>query len=397
MGSPLVASKVQNLVATCIRSAMDVSGVNMREHVASRHQVVPSSLAKQEREEAAMATYSPSGGLRPPQLFGKTPKTSCPTLPFVPKISSLRPMLDALDQLSRLAHGSKFRRLRHRPLRYLQGQFYQHVIYPRTRKGKLVQVETFFGATMLVVLPAGMDLYLIGGKSHDSEIRLARLMTKRLAAGDTVVDIGAHFGYFSLLAAQLVGESGRVISIEASEAMHSVLDHNAKAYPQIHTHHLACSDREATLTFYEFPVLYSEYNTLFPQQFEGAKWLTNNPPKAVEVAGQPLDKLLSKPKVTPTFIKIDVEGAEQQVINGMTDLLRRGERVLIAMEFLQAQRGNQPHVAAATQLIAAGYQAHLIDAQGDLQPTTLSDIDDQLLALELDSDNVVFTPSADPA
>ena len=85
-----------------------------------------------------------------------------------------------LDQIAILANGSKWQRLLYAPQRYVSGQFFFRAIYQRTKKGKLVKAKTFFNKEMNVLLPAGMDIYLLGAKTHDSEIRLTRWMLNNL-------------------------------------------------------------------------------------------------------------------------------------------------------------------------------------------------------------------------
>lgn len=76
---------------------------------------------------------------------------------------------------------------------------------------------------MNIALPASTDIYLTGGKSHDSEIRLAKFLIKNLNQGDNFVDIGAHYGYFTLLGAHLVGKGGRVF-FEPGKSTYSLLE-----------------------------------------------------------------------------------------------------------------------------------------------------------------------------
>lgn len=299
-------------------------------------------------------------------------------------------MQKAFDQLSRLAKGSKWGRLMHQPMRYVQGLYFQKLVYPRTKQGRLVKTDTFFGYPMEVLLPAGMDIYLLGGKSHDSELRLAQLMMQQLQSGQTFVDIGAHLGYFTLLASKLVGDTGRVISIEAARQIGDILAENIKPYANIQLQRVACTEEEATLTFHEFPVLYSEYNTLLPEQYQDADWLADNQAQKTEVPGKRLDTILHELDAQPNLIKMDVEGAEWQVIKGMQQTIKDFPNLLIVMEYLQDARENHNHVKATEALIAKGFQAHLINEDGQLSPITAPQIGHYLAKEGLESDNVVF-------
>jgi FkbM family methyltransferase len=292
-----------------------------------------------------------------------------------------------LEQLERLSRGSKIGRLLAYPIHYIYGMFFSKFIYPIQKKGVLKQVNTFFGDTMNVVLPAGLDIYLVKGKSHDSEIRLAKLMVKELSEGDTYLDIGAHFGYFSLLAAHLVGKKGNVFAYEASKSTFSILEKNIAQHNNIKAFHNALSDKDETLTFFEFPVLFSEYNSLDVTQFEQESWYKNFPPQRIEVAATTLSNLVVQQNITPKIIKIDVEGAEYAVMEGAKQMLSE-QSPMVVLEFLSSERFNSSHHKAAEILEKANFKAHTINDEGQLEPCP--DVEKYLLEKNIDSENVVF-------
>src|SRR5215831_5359470 len=89
-----------------------------------------------------------------------------------------------LEKVEGLAKGSKAKRLLAHPPRYFYSVFYKKFIYPQTKKGLESTATTFFGAKMKVALPAAIDIYITGGKTHDSEIRLTRFLIKNLKEED---------------------------------------------------------------------------------------------------------------------------------------------------------------------------------------------------------------------
>lgn len=296
-------------------------------------------------------------------------------------------LLTQLQHVENLATGSRLHRLLHAPARYLYAIGFRQLVYARTRRGIFKQVDTFFGIPMQVVLPAGTDLYLTGGKSHDSEIRLARFLIETLRPGDHFLDVGAHFGYFSLLAARLVGPTGRVRAYEASASTFGVLATNVAALPQVQACHQAVSDHPETISFYEFPVLFNEFNSMDVSQFREEKWFKQFPPVQNQVEAVNLTDVLRETDLRPRVIKIDVEGAEDKVIAGTRAALLE-QSPLVVMEYLNPARHNASHRAAAALLAASGYAAHTLSPTG--RPVPCPDLDAHLAQTGEDSDNFVF-------
>lgn len=275
----------------------------------------------------------------------------------------------------------------HAPARYLSVQAFQKFIYPRTHKGRLERVKTFFDDDMEVLLPAATDIYLTGGKTHDSEIRLAKFMIDRLDKGSVFVDVGAHFGYFTMLAAKLVGGDGKVYAFEAAGKTYEVLKRNTAKLAQVEALHHAVSNQEELISFYEFPILYSEYNSIDIKQFEQEAWIHKYKPQKTEIRAVTLNLFTEALYKAPDLIKIDVEGAEDKVIMGSLELMQKHSPVIV-MEFLSEQRNNTAHSKAVTLLLANKYFPHAIDKDGSTY--ALDDVMKYMTHLKLDSDNIVF-------
>ncbi len=297
-------------------------------------------------------------------------------------------MLQALDKVAQLAAASKWERFWESPLRYAEAVLFREVVFKQRRKEHSVWRRTFFGAPMQLLLPSGTDIYLTGGKTHPSEIRLARFLIRHLREGDIFFDIGAHYGYFTLLASALVGSNGRVVAFEAAPATFPVLKTNTRNITNVSAHDLALSDKEALLTFYEFPNLYSEYNTLNIEQFKGERWFTRYPPREIRIPSVRLDTFVTEMGLRPTVLKIDVEGAEDSVMRGAQTYLTV-QAPLIVMEYLAQKRHNASHRRAEEMLRALGYYPFCIDEDGGIQPL-LGSIATYLTDNCMESDNVVF-------
>ncbi len=273
------------------------------------------------------------------------------------------------------------------PYRYFNAIFFREMVYRFTKKEKIVSAELFFGRKMKIALPAATDIYLTGGKSHSSEIRLAKFLILNLKKGGHFLDIGAHYGYFTLLASEAIGNEGKVMSFEPSSVAYRVLNDNTDQQKNITITQSAVSNSSDNLVFYEFPNLHSEYNSTDVSQFEKESWFQHSQPVRVEVKATTIDLITADSRFLPSIIKIDVEGAEFNVIQGGLNYFEHHAPAVV-MEYLEPKRKNESHQKAAQLLKSLGFQSHVIESDGRLRP--VADIDAYLEAEKLDSDNIVF-------
>jgi len=292
-----------------------------------------------------------------------------------------------LNTVEKLANGSKVKRLLHSPIQYSSAILYRLLFYPYYKTSKEVMAHTFFGTKMNLQLPSATDIYLTGGKTHPSEIRLAKFLIHHLKKGNHFLDIGAHYGYFTLLGSKLVGEQGKVFSLEASPTTFDLLNKNVKQQKNIRAFNLAASDKVGTISFFEFPNLYSEYNSMELAQFEKEKWFQKYPPTKCTIEAIDLSSFLTKNDFYPSIIKIDVEGAEYKVISGAEEYLQQYTPFII-MEYLSNKRGNEAHQQAARKLVDAGFCSFSINQNGYLEEVV--DVESYLEKHQLDSDNIIF-------
>jgi FkbM family methyltransferase len=264
-----------------------------------------------------------------------------------------------LDEVEKLATTSKVGRLLQSPIKYLYAILHRELVYRRSRQSVAAKANTF----------------------------LARFMINQLNEGDQVLDVGAHYGYFALLAATLTGPKGKVVAFEAAPKTFSVLHQNSLLAKNLTVVNKAASDVRGQLTFYEFPNMYSEYNTLDPSQFEGEPWYKDYPPDPLDIDTILMDEYLADNHFNPDLIKIDVEGAELRVLKGMEHYLSEKSPV-IAMEYLSESRGNQPHIMAENWLLQKGYLPYAISRNGE--PELLEGVTSYLADSELESDNILF-------
>ncbi len=141
--------------------------------------------------------------------------------------------------------------------------------------------------------------------------------------GDVVVDIGAAFGFYSILASKRVGETGRVVAIEPQPDNFTMLNLNIglNKLTNVTTLNYAVYSKEEELP------LYSSYSILSERS-------EKNKMDFVKVKGYTLDYLLKDlngiKKVN--WIKIDVEGAELDVLRGAHNTLSESNNLFLLIE-----------------------------------------------------------------
>ncbi len=191
----------------------------------------------------------------------------------------------------------------------------------------LAVVKTFWGGSMEVDIreTVSSHVYLYGVY----EAELSAFFHRFLKPGQTFVDVGAHFGYFSLLAASRVGKAGRVVSVEPSERTLWRLYKNTKDHPQVTTHRVAAWNKEDVLQLNDYGPLYSAFNSIGERRIhESAPAVKATP---FEVRAVALDDFFAEIGIVPDVIKIDAESAELQVLGGLARTLRE-KRPVVTIE-----------------------------------------------------------------
>jgi FkbM family methyltransferase len=265
---------------------------------------------------------------------------------------------------------------------------YRDFIYPFRKKEIVIKTKLFNGSPIIIALPASTDIFLTGGKSHISEIRLAKYQIKNLHSDSTFIDVGAHYGYFSLIASDIV-KDGKVYSFEPSSKSFNILKRNVSSITNVTIFNKAVSQGNTPIAFYEFDNLHSEYNSTQISQFENEDWFKAIKPNMQKIDSISLSTFCTDNSIYPDIIKIDVEGFENEVIKGAENLLTSSKKKpIVILEYLEPKRGNAAHKEAFSLLSRWGYSSNIISDSGDLIPE--NDIDGYLLKHSLESDNIVF-------
>jgi len=158
------------------------------------------------------------------------------------------------------------------------------------------------------------------------ELWITKLFCELLRPGMTVVDVGANFGYYTLLAAAGVHLENHVHAIEADPHIFEILNRNVELNGYDHivkSYHCAALDVRREVTLHRYRDHFGS-NTIFSDPADPR--ITGT----VQVQGIPLDELITTPV---DLMKIDAEGCEPLIFEGMKELIRRSPKIQILMEF----------------------------------------------------------------
>jgi FkbM family methyltransferase len=158
---------------------------------------------------------------------------------------------------------------------------------------------------------------------HFYEPDLSNVMIRALRDGDTVIDVGANIGYFTMLAATCVGATGKVIAFEPDPANVARLEANAarNGFTQVEVVARPASDAPGPVTFH-FNADDSGGNALWDPGQYPTNEKSRAAPRSVTVEATTLAAAMAERALpTPRLIKVDTEGADHSVLKGAVPLL----------------------------------------------------------------------------
>ncbi|MDQ4016802.1 MAG: FkbM family methyltransferase [Thermoproteota archaeon] len=154
--------------------------------------------------------------------------------------------------------------------------------------------------------------------------------------GDTVVDIGAHMGRYTITSSKSVGASGKVIAVEAHPYNFRILQHNLRLNKLTNVSPLnrAVYSKKERLKLYlpDEDLGYTMHHSLMTN-YLATKYSQEIERRYLEVEADTLDNLLKSKGINRVdWIKIDVEGAEYEVLKGAKEILSANNHISILVE-----------------------------------------------------------------
>ena len=147
--------------------------------------------------------------------------------------------------------------------------------------------------------------------------------TKRLInKGDTIIDIGANLGYYSILFAKRTGKTGKVYAVEPVKIFNKIFREKAKKYPNIILYSCALGSEEKPIELVSSPLsgylrtgLLHVYDSKKDGKRERHEFIFESQMKNPSVLFNDLEKI--------DYIKCDTEGFEYIVLSEMKEIIRK--------------------------------------------------------------------------
>lgn len=185
------------------------------------------------------------------------------------------------------------------------------------------------------------------------------LILSNIHPGDTVLDIGANIGYYTLLFARLVGPQGRVFAFEPDPRNFALLKLNVRqnGYTNVTLVPKAVAAKAGHVRLYR-----SQENRGDHRIYD-----SNENRESVDVETMVLDEYFADDPGRIDFVKMDIQGAEASAMEGMQNILTRNRQVRIATEFWPRGIrlcGNDPE-RFLRGLLQLGFHVQVIDHQAE--------------------------------
>lgn len=181
----------------------------------------------------------------------------------------------------------------------------------------------------------GKVLRVLGGTYERGQTELFR---RQVRPGHVVLDLGAHIGYYTLLASRLAGDRGRVFAFEPDPANAWYLRQHVRINrcANVEVVELAAYDRSGRVAF-----------------TGGTGTGTGHVADAgvLEVPAVRVDEFVAERGIAPDIVKVDVEGAERRVLDGALEMIRR-DRPLIFL----STHGDEQEASCRSLLETVGYR-----------------------------------------
>lgn len=256
-----------------------------------------------------------------------------------------------------------------RPLKKaaVKARYGNHTSYPMKWRGKETVYSTE-GSTARFFFYSNLAFGRIPEKS------VTNAMIDDLEKAHCFADIGANLGYYTALARNFMASDSEVHTFEMDSENHKILQRNVELNPSsvtVNANNVALSDVPGELSYERLPDNASPVLSLHRPEGERSEYTKEMEERMVTVTvpAIPLNDYFRDKETKPDLVKIDVEGAEVEVLSGMGEVLPHVKRLYVEVHpNLLRNAGHTPSEVLAV-LADAGFTMHVIPDHRSQHPS----------------------------
>ena len=241
-----------------------------------------------------------------------------------------------------------------------------------------------------------LSVKLRGLKLQLQRDRLRDVVRRFVRPGQSVLDIGANRGVYTWMMSRQVGPDGRVHSFEPYPGNVGRLTTLSMSRPNISVHPVALSDSDGEAT-----LRVPRYHRVAIDALASLRAGIDDDSVPIQVQKRRLDSLMQPEEQALSFVKCDVEGHEDEVVDGGWRTIER-HRPVLAIEIEQRHRAT-PMMDLIGRLVEVGYDCFFLDEDGthpisgfDMERDQLSYLTDEFVPHAMPHgyvNNFLFLPS----
>ena len=226
------------------------------------------------------------------------------------------------------------------------------------------------GEEILVTVPWSDRRFLVPANSPSArtyaaqryELEVVARMMELDLEGTTVVDIGAHVGYYTILLEELVGSNGIVFAFEPNPISFNYLHRNVDITTVSRRSDMRRNKSGASL--FSFPLAVGETETSgFLEDIEKVEHGIIKESGTFRVQVHPLDSFSLSNVKRLGLIKIDTEGHEVPVLKGAKEVLKKHPETSLVIEH-QSLKVNDAYEGLSATLLGYGYSRYQVIERG---------------------------------
>jgi FkbM family methyltransferase len=227
-------------------------------------------------------------------------------------------LINSLKEAVLLSKKNKFHKLMR--ARFLYSLLLENITLRFSRTIK-TSAKTFWGEKMIVVMPEAVSIFIFRYGFYEEG--LSNILLHYVKPGMTFFDVGAHFGYFSLLASTLVGAQGQVHSFEPTPSTFDILRENALKNENIKINNNALFSENRDLLLRDYGIRHSAFNSIYINPKLDNNKISNRKIIEHKIKGISIDEYVEMNSIVPNFIKIDAESSEYDILLGSNKTIEK--------------------------------------------------------------------------